>query len=73
MVDSLLQGPLEVRYTLRTAPEYHLLAEVIPPFPTDATLAAWYAYLERNSVSNAEAIDLWPNGDYNTGGLMAER
>lgn len=72
MVNPLLQSSLEVRDALRTASEPHLLAEVVPPFPTDAALTAWYAHLERNSVANAEAIDLWPNGNYDTGGFMTK-
>ena len=73
MVDSLLQSPLKVRYALRTTPESHLLAEIIPSFPADTTLATWYSYLERYSITNTEAIDFWSNGDYHSRRFMAKR
>ncbi len=61
MIYPLLQGSLKVRHALRTTPEPHLLAQVIPAVPADAAVAAGDAYFQRHSVSYLEA------GHYNRG------
>lgn len=68
----LLKRPLEMWETLRAAPESHLLAEVIPPLPTDATLPTRHTDLEGHTVTNGEAAHLWADGDYHAGGFMTE-
>lgn len=45
VVNPFLKSALEVRYTLSTTPKPHLLAEVVPPLPTDAALATRYSHL----------------------------
>lgn len=73
MVDPLLERPLEMRHALRTTPESHLLAEIVPPFSANRALAARNADFKRNSVANSEAIDLRTNAHNYTGGFMAKR
>lgn len=72
MINPLLQRPLKMRYTLRTTPKPHLLAKIIPSFPTDPTLPAWNPYFERNAVADLESIHLRSDGAYDAGGFMAE-
>lgn len=62
-----------MRHAFCTTPEPHLLAEVIPTFPADATFTTGNAYFESYSVANAEAIDLRANPDDDAGRLMAKR
>jgi hypothetical protein len=64
MVDPFLQSSLKMWYALRATPEPHPLAEVVPPFAADATLATWYSYLERHSVTNTETVDPGPDCDH---------
>jgi hypothetical protein len=73
MVDPLLKCALEMWHALRTTPESHLLAEVIPSFPTDTTLPTWNANLQSHSVANGEAMDLWADAHHHPRGLMPER
>jgi hypothetical protein len=72
MVNPFLKSPLKMWYTLRTTPKPHLLAEVIPSFPAYAALTTWYAYLERHSVTNTEAIDLGSDRHDNTRRFMTK-
>lgn len=58
----LLKGSLEVRNTLGATPKSHPLAQVIPAFPADATLAAGYTNFQSNTVTDSEAADLRPDG-----------
>ena len=58
MIDPLLQCPLEMRHALRTTSKPHLLAEVVPPFSADSTLAAGDPYLECYAVAECKAIDV---------------
>ena len=62
-----------MRHALRTTPESHLLAEIIPSFSADAALATRYAHLERHSVTNTEAIDLWSDRHDDSRRFMAKR
>jgi hypothetical protein len=73
VIDPLLQGPLEMWHTLRTTSKPHLLAKVIPPFPTDLTLTTRNADFESDSVSDREAIDLWSNAHHHSRSLMSKR
>jgi hypothetical protein len=73
VIDSLLEGSLEMWNALRATPELHLLAEVVAPLSTNGTLAAGNANFESNSVTNGEAVDLRPNAHYNTGRFMSKR
>ena len=73
VIDSLLEGSLEMWNALRATPELHLLAEVVAPLSTNGTLAAGNANFESNSVTNGEAIDLRANAHYNTGRFMSKR
>jgi hypothetical protein len=66
MVYPLLECALEVRERLGTAPEPHLLAEVVSAFSADATLTTRDANLEGHAVTDAEARDLRPNGNDDT-------
>lgn len=70
MVDPFLQSPLKVWDALCTTPKSHLLAEIIPSFPANATLTARNADLKGNPIANRKAINLRPNANYHTGGLM---
>ena len=72
VIDPLLQSSLEMRHALRTTPESHLLAEVIPPFPAYCALSAWDSDLESNAVADAEAIDSGANAYDDTRRFMAE-
>jgi len=73
VVDPLLQRALEMRETLPTTPELHLLADIIPPFLTSCTLSARQAHLERDLVSGLEVRDGGAYGADYAGGLVAER
>lgn len=73
VIDSLLEGSLEMWNALRATPELHLLAEIVAPLSTYGTLAAGNANFESNSVTNGEAIDLRSNTHYNTGRFMSKR
>jgi hypothetical protein len=68
----LLKSALVVRKGLGTAPEPHLLAEVIPAFPADGTLSTGHANLQGNTVAYAEARYLGTNSHDNAGRLMAQ-
>jgi len=70
MVDSFLERSLEMGDTFGTTPEPHFLAEIIPSFPADSTLATRNSNLERNSITKNEAIDLGPNSYHHTGRFM---
>jgi hypothetical protein len=61
-----------MRHRFGTTPEPHALAEVIPAPAADATLAAGDADLEGDTVTDAEARHLGPDGDYGPGRLVAE-
>lgn len=63
MIYPLLKGSLEMWYTFGTTPEPHLLAEVIPAFPTDGTLATRNPDLQGHPIADFEAIDLWANAN----------
>ncbi len=73
MVDPLLKSSLEVRYTLCTASELHLLAKIIPAFPTYSTLTTRNANFERNTVSDRKARNLWPNSHNYARRFMSQR
>lgn len=71
MIYPLLKSPLEVRNALGATPESHLLAQIIPPFPADATLTARDTNLEGDTVPNSEAANLRPDGHDRAGRFVA--
>ncbi len=73
VVDSLLQGALEVRDAFGATPEAHLLAEVVSTSPADSALAAGDADLERDPVVDLEAHDLGADGHDDARRLVAQR
>lgn len=73
MIYPLLQRALVVWEALCAAPEAHLLAEVISPLATNATLAASHADLQGHAITKGKAAHMRADGDDHTRGLMAER
>lgn len=58
VVDPVLQCALGMREALRTTPEPHAFADVIPPFFAPLTCLARLADFECHLVSNAEVLDV---------------
>lgn len=72
MVNPLLQRSLEMRHTLRRAPEPHLLAEIIPPSAANTAVPTRHSDLERDAVAEGEIPHVRADGDDDAGGLMAK-
>jgi hypothetical protein len=58
VIYSLLKRALKVRYTLRTTPEPHFLAKVVPPLSANTTLTTGNANFKSNSVTDFEILGL---------------
>lgn len=57
MINSLLEGSLEVRNGLRTAAKSHTFAQIITALATNTTLAARDADFKSDPVAYIEASD----------------
>jgi hypothetical protein len=73
VIDSLLKRALIVRNGFSTTSEAHLFTEIISAFSADATLSTWYANLQGDSITNAEASYLRADCHYFSGRLVTER
>lgn len=67
VINPLLQGPLEVRYTLRRTPKPHLLAQVISASSADSAVATRNANLECDAIAEGEILHVRAHGDDDTG------
>lgn len=72
VIDPLLQRPLKMREALCATSEAHLLAQIIPPLATNATLATWYANLQGHAVAESKAPHLRADRNNNTRRLVAK-
>jgi len=73
MVNPILKSALEMGNRLGATPELHPLAEIIPTFPANPTLAAWNADLEGHSVTDVKPRDLRSNSHNGSRRLMPKR
>lgn len=71
VVDPLLKSTLVVGDTLRAAAKPKLLAKVVAAFPTDAAGVAGHTDLQGDPIPEPKPGDMWTDGDYNAGRLVA--